>query len=257
MKADNNIYEAKGNAWWDDDAGFEFTSLRYCVNPVRYGYFRRILQQLKLPGKAVLDIGCGGGFLAEEFAKDGFSVTAIDPAPASIKAAQSHAHESRLPINYLVGQGEMLPFPDNTFDIVTCCDVLEHVDDPAAVISQAARTLKPGGVFFFDTINRTLQSKVVMIKMMQEWDSTRLLPANTHVWKQFIKPDELAAIMSDYYLVCHEMKGISASDRFAMFRKRAAIKRGLIRNQDLAGILDFRETTDLALSYMGFSIKSL
>ena len=129
MEVNNEIYETLGHLWWSEDAGFELTSLRFCMNPVRYGYFQRILGELAIAGRAVLDIGCGGGYLAEAFAADGFQVTGLDPAVNSIRTAQRHAAETGLQIRYEVGRGESLPFADETFDIVCCCDVLEHVDD--------------------------------------------------------------------------------------------------------------------------------
>lgn len=255
MKVDNEIYESRGNGWWDDHAGFEFTSLRYCVNPVRYGYFKRKMQLLELTGRAVLDIGCGGGLLAEEFAKDGFVVTGLDPAVTSVTAARNHARKNKLDISYQVGRGEALPHTDHAFDIVTCCDVLEHVDDPSVVLSEVSRVLKPGGIFFFDTINRTWQSKLVMIKLLQEWTFTRLLPANTHVWEQFIKPVELVAMMQQHNLINQEMKGMGTGNSFAMLQKGSAIKSGKVRNQELAAVLSFCESENLTVSYMGFSVK--
>ena len=110
-KVDNEIYEIYGDTWWNDDAEFGLSSLRYCVNPVRYGYFKRILQRLRIPGKTVLDVGCGGGFLAEEFARDGFQVTGIDPSAKSVAAARKHAAENRLDIRYDVGREKQCSFP--------------------------------------------------------------------------------------------------------------------------------------------------
>jgi 2-polyprenyl-6-hydroxyphenyl methylase / 3-demethylubiquinone-9 3-methyltransferase len=112
MEVNNEIYETKGHGWWADDAAFGFSSLRLCLNPVRYGYFKRKVLQLQLPGKTVLDVGCGGGYLAEAFAEDGFMVTGVDPAARSIEAAQKHASEEGLTIDYRIGRGEALPFPD-------------------------------------------------------------------------------------------------------------------------------------------------
>ena len=196
-KVDNEIYEIYGDTWWNDDAEFGLSSLRYCVNPVRYGYFKRILQRLRIPGKTVLDVGCGGGFLAEEFARDGFQVTGIDPSAKSVAAARKHAAENRLDIRYDVGRGEAMQFPDGSFDLVACCDVLEHVDDLEKVIREVSRLLKPGGVFFYDTVNRTWLSKIALIKIWQDWPLTRCCRVNSHVWEKFIKPAELTAIMQN------------------------------------------------------------
>jgi len=97
------------------------------------------------------------------FAADGFQVTGLDPAASSSRAARRHAAETGLQIRYEVGRGKSLPFGDIDFDIVCCCDVLEHVDDVGQVLREAARTLKPGGLFLYDTVNRTFLSKLVLI----------------------------------------------------------------------------------------------
>ena len=116
MQINNDIYQTYGHDWWAEDAAFDIYSLRYCMNPVRYGYFKRKLQELRLPGKTVLDVGCGGGFLAEEFARDGFAVTGIDPADRSLEAARKHSTDNNLEIDYRAGKGEALPFSDSSFD---------------------------------------------------------------------------------------------------------------------------------------------
>ncbi len=255
-KINNEIYEDQGHTWWTEDAGCDVSSLRYCVNPVRYSYFKKKLTQLGLPGKKVLDLGCGGGFLAEEFAKDGFAVIGIDPATHSIEAARQHAADNSLTIDYRIGAGEALPFPDNSFDIIACCDVLEHVDEPRAVIREAARTLKTGGIFFYDTINRTWMSKVVL-KVWQDWRITALSQPNVHVWEKFIKPAELDAMMTSCHLINQDRKGISPGSRnpLAILWTLLLIKQGRIRHQELTDKLRLGETEDMNMSYMGFASK--
>ncbi len=243
-------------SWWAEDAAFDISSLRYCMNPVRYGYFRRKLQELNLSGKTVLDVGCGGGFLAEEFARDGFTVTGIDPAARSLEAARQHAADNNLAIDYQVGKGEALPFPDASFDVVACCDVLEHVDDLSLVIREVARTLKPGGVFCFDTVNRTWLSKLVVIKISQDWGFTSWTQPNVHVWEKFIKPAELIAVMNRGNLTNQELRGIaSRRNPLALLRSLRALKKGRMSNQEIAAAFALCESEDLKVSYMGYAIK--
>ncbi len=256
MKINNEMYEAQGGNWWADDAGFELSSLRYCVNPVRYGYFRRKLLERNFSGKRVLDVGCGGGFLSEEFARDGFMVTGIDPSPTSVDTARRHAAEGNLTIDYRVGRGEALPFPDGSFDVVACCDVLEHVDDPGRVIVEISRVLKPGGLFFFDTVNRTWFSKFVLIKIAQDWRLTRVFSPNSHLWEKFIRPDELVAAMNDCGLAFREMRGIAAAGNpLLLLRKLRAVRSGRIRNEEITDVLRLRESDGMKMSYMGFAVK--
>jgi 2-polyprenyl-6-hydroxyphenyl methylase/3-demethylubiquinone-9 3-methyltransferase len=227
------------------------------MNPVRYGYFKRRLEELHLTGKAVLDVGCGGGFLAEEFARDGFAVTGIDPAARSIEAARQHAADNNLAIDYHVGKGEALPFSDASFDIVACCDVLEHVDDLSLVISEVARTLKPGGVFCYDTVNRTWLSNLVAIKISQDWSFTSWTQPNVHVWEKFIKPAELIAVMNRCGLANQELRGISSrKNPLALLASLRALKKGRLSNQGLAAAFALGESEDLKISYMGYALRS-
>ncbi len=257
MQVNNAIYETLGHLWWSEDAGFELTSLRFCVNPVRYRYFRRILRQLAISRGTVLDVGCGGGYLAESFAADGFEVTGVDPATASIEAARSHAAETGLPIRYEVGHGESLPCKDEAFNIVCCCDVLEHVDDVAQVLREVARTLKPGGVFLYDTVNRTFRSKLVLIKIWQEWDLGGFAAPNAHVWERFLTPDELTALMSAVGLTPQGMRGIGAAKSPAgIVLGLWKIRRSMIRGAAVAETFAMRETNDLRVSYMGWARRA-
>jgi 2-polyprenyl-6-hydroxyphenyl methylase/3-demethylubiquinone-9 3-methyltransferase len=258
QKVNNDIYRRLGHAWWDDDVG-EFSTLRFWINPVRFGYFKRMLGQepaLASGRRRLLDVGCGGGLLAEEFARLGFEVTGIDPAPETIDTARAHAASSGLSIEYQTGSGEHLPFADGAFDHVACCDVLEHVDDVDRVIEEIARVLKPGGLFFYDTINRTLISKIAIIKVMQEWRSTAFAEPNSHVWEKFIKPGELTALLARHGLTPGEMRGIVSRRNPLLglldFRRRV---RGRITFKELGRRLDFQESEHLEASYMGYAVR--
>jgi 2-polyprenyl-6-hydroxyphenyl methylase/3-demethylubiquinone-9 3-methyltransferase len=167
-KIDNAIYDRIAETWWDENSMIHI--LRTAINPARFGYFGKIWKErgLKPSELSLLDVGCGGGFLSEEFAKSGFCVTGVDSSAATLQTAQNHAEQAKLDIKYVNGRAEALPFDDATFDVVTCCDVLEHVSDLDVVVKEIARVLKPGGIFFYDTINRTPLSKFVMIKLFQD-----------------------------------------------------------------------------------------
>lgn len=259
MKAivDNDIYRRRGHAWWDDAEGM-FASIRYFVNPVRFGYFQRVIKSNGGPagGRTILDVGCGGGLLSEEFAKTGWSVTGIDPAEESIAAARQHAEDSLLPITYLTGRGESLPFPSTAFDAVVCCDVLEHVEDVDRVVAEISRVLKPGGWFFYDTINRTFMSWITVIKTMQDWPSTAFADPNAHVWAKFIRPRDLAAIMVRHGLTNREFKGMGPRANpvscYLNLRRRA---RGEITYPELGRRMNFGETRSRDASYLGWAVR--
>jgi 2-polyprenyl-6-hydroxyphenyl methylase / 3-demethylubiquinone-9 3-methyltransferase len=259
-QVDNDLYRRLGKEWWNEDVG-EFSTIRFFVNPVRFGYFERVLRQwcgLEQSMQKLLDVGCGGGLLAEEFARSGLLVTGIDPAAESIETARAHALESGLNIEYRVGSGERLFFDDASFDHVACCDVLEHVDDLDGVLGEIARVLKPGGLFLYDTINRTAISRLVMIKIMQEWPSTAVCPANVHVWEKFIRPIELIAMLKRHGLDQREMRGISTRRNpiaiWLDLRRRAKAR---ISFKELGRRLGFRESGFLSASYMGYAVRTM
>src|SRR5919197_1101903 len=149
---DNDLYNRMASSWLSE-CGL-LNMLKTSVNPWRVPYFRRILVQLQIdpPGKSALDVGAGGGLLAEEFALMGFRLTGIDPSEQSIEVAKAHARRNGLEIEYRVGYGDSLPFPDESFEVAYCCDVLEHIQNWDAVLGEVSRILKSGGVFFYDTI---------------------------------------------------------------------------------------------------------
>lgn len=178
------IYDAAATAWWSDELRWVRT-LKNLV-PARLKFFDR---HFDWAGKRVLDLGCAGGFMAEAMAQRGAQVTGIDPAKEAIAAARSHAAQSGLDIRYDTGMGEALPYDDAAFDAVVCVDVLEHVSDLEQVLQGVARVLKPGGLFFYDTINRNVVARLATITVAE--DLLGLLPKGTHDPAMYIKPGEL------------------------------------------------------------------
>jgi 2-polyprenyl-6-hydroxyphenyl methylase/3-demethylubiquinone-9 3-methyltransferase len=140
-------------------------------------------------GKRVLDLGCGGGFMAEAMAHRGARVSGIDPSAAAIAAAREHAGAGALGIDYRVASGEALPFGAATFDVVVCVDVLENIEAWEAVVAEVARVLRPRGLFLFDTINRNPLAGFVLLAIGE--GVAGLLPRGTHEPSMFIRPVEL------------------------------------------------------------------
>lgn len=259
MPIDNEVYDREGGGWWEEDNPLNI--LHGSITPGRLTYFRRVLAErlsLDPAGLRALDVGCGGGFLAEEFARLGCHVVGIDPSVVSIGTARRHATEAGLDVDYRVGSGEHLPVSDGEFDLVFCCDVLEHVSDPDRVISEIARSLKPQGVFLFDTVNRTMTSKLLAINVMQKWRFTRLVDATVHDWDMFIRPEELADRMRSHRLQIGDIVGLApraGAPRVLLSFVRA--KRRRISYGELSRRLDVGQVKNARLSYMGFAIKSV
>jgi 2-polyprenyl-6-hydroxyphenyl methylase/3-demethylubiquinone-9 3-methyltransferase len=255
---DNDVYERLGGSWWDETSPLNL--LHGSMTPGRFAYFRDVLARqggARLAGLLVLDIGCGGGFLAEEFAAFGCRVTGIDPSQESIGAARAHAAGRGLHIAYRVGTGEELPVPDAAYDVAYCCDVLEHVSDLNRVISETARALKPGGLYLFDTINRTPRSKLLAIKVMQQWPLTRLTDVAIHDWDMFITPAELTAILKRHGLTLGEVTGLGARAKpLTALRGFISARRGRITYGELSRRLDVGQVSTTAVSYMGFATKA-
>ncbi|MFD1510192.1 bifunctional 2-polyprenyl-6-hydroxyphenol methylase/3-demethylubiquinol 3-O-methyltransferase UbiG [Lacimonas salitolerans] len=201
MRNDLTIYDTMADHWWSDDIRWVRT-LKNLV-PGRLGWMDR---QIDWHGKAVLDLGCAGGFMAEALDDRGARVIGIDPAKDAIAAARNHAAQTGRAITYDVGVGEDLPYDASQFDAVICVDVLEHVSDLTQVLAQVARVLRPGGLFLFDTINRNPLARLATITVAE--DLLRLLPRGTHDPALFITPSELRAALTDAGLVPGPFTGL-------------------------------------------------
>ncbi len=170
--------------WWDKNS--EFKPL-HAINPLRLSY---INNHADINSKTVLDVGCGGGILAEAMSKAGATVTGIDMAEASLNVAKLHALESELNIDYqMISAEDFAEQHAGTYDVVTCLEMLEHVPDPASIVQSCAKLVKPGGYVFFSTINRNPKAWLMAIAGAEH--ILRLLPKGTHEYSRFIKPSEL------------------------------------------------------------------
>ncbi|MBP8061392.1 MAG: bifunctional 2-polyprenyl-6-hydroxyphenol methylase/3-demethylubiquinol 3-O-methyltransferase UbiG [Polaromonas sp.] len=180
-------FSALAHRWWDTES--EFRPLHQ-INPLRLAWIDDIVP---LAGKRVLDIGCGGGILADAMARKGAEVLGIDLAGKALKVAQLHALEAQTPgVSYREVSAETLADEQpESFDVVTCMEMLEHVPDPSSVVRACAALVKPGGHVFFSTINRNAKAFVFAIVGAEY--ILNLLPRGTHEFAKFIKPSELAA----------------------------------------------------------------
>jgi 2-polyprenyl-6-hydroxyphenyl methylase / 3-demethylubiquinone-9 3-methyltransferase len=195
-------FSALASRWWDPNS--EFRPLHQ-INPLRLDWIEGLAA---LNGKRVLDVGCGGGILAEAMARLGASVKGIDLAEKSLKVAQLHGLESGVKVDYEAISAEDLAAREPAgFDVVTCMEMLEHVPDPNATIAACAQLAKPGGWVFFSTLNRNPKSFLFAIVGAEY--ILRLLPRGTHEYAKFIKPSELADGARDAGLVLHELIGMT------------------------------------------------
>jgi len=256
-RINNDIYNQKGDRWWQAD--FSLSLIKPIFNPVRVGYSKKIIELLKIvtEGKSALEVGCGGGIFTEEISRLGFGTTGIDPSLKSITTASEHALNNGLKINYINGSGEALPVPDRLYDIVFCCDVLEHVNDLAKVISEISRVLKPGGVFIYDTFNRTFLSKFIAIKVLQDWKRWSIMPPHLHEWKMFIKPGEVKLLLSQNQLAWKEHIGIIPDiSVLKIWRYLHLRAEGHLNYEEFGKKFHMTESPFTNVMYMGYAIKN-
>jgi 2-polyprenyl-6-hydroxyphenyl methylase/3-demethylubiquinone-9 3-methyltransferase len=194
-------FDALAHEFWDPRGAFHPL---HALNPVRLDY---IAKRTELSQRRLLDIGCGGGLLAEGLALHGAQVCGIDLAPAMIEVARLHAHESQLTIDYRLASAEELARGGTPpFDAITCMELIEHVDDPAALLAAATALLRPGGDLFISTINRNLRSFLLAIIGAEYL--LHLIPRGTHEYARLLRPAELARLARTQGLELKDVSGI-------------------------------------------------
>ena len=224
--AEVNKFEAMASRWWDPDS--EFKPL-HDINPLRLDY---IDQRAGLAGKRVLDVGCGGGILAESMAQRGAQVMGIDMGEQPLMVAELHKLESGVEVEYRRVTAEHLAEEmPGQFDVVTCMEMLEHVPDPASVIAACAQLVKPGGQVFLSTINRNPKSYLFAVVGAEYL--LRLLPKGTHDYAKFIRPSELESWTRHAGLQLKDLTGLS----YNPFTRGYSLGR------------------DLDVNYMGYCVK--
>jgi 2-polyprenyl-6-hydroxyphenyl methylase/3-demethylubiquinone-9 3-methyltransferase len=196
-------FSALAHRWWDPTS--EFRPLHE-INPLRLAHIERLASGLA--GKRVLDVGCGGGILAEAMAQRGANVTGIDLAEKPLKVAMLHRLETGSAVDYrLVAAEALAEESPESFDVVTCMEMLEHVPDPASIVRACARLAKPGGCVFFSTINRNPKSFLFAIVGAEY--ILRLLPRGTHEYAKLIRPSELAGHCRAAGLSVNDLTGMT------------------------------------------------
>jgi 2-polyprenyl-6-hydroxyphenyl methylase / 3-demethylubiquinone-9 3-methyltransferase len=208
-------FAALADEWWNPAGKFRPLHI---LNPVRLGYIRdKLLSRFgieprrvkPLSGLRLLDVGCGGGLIAEPLTRLGASVVGIDAADESIAAAAAHAAQSDLAIDYRAATAEELARAGETFDAVLALEIIEHVADRPAFLGACAALVKPGGALIVSTLNRTL--KAYLLAIVGAEYVLRWLPAGTHDWRKFVQPHELARELRGAGLILSDVSGMAYS----------------------------------------------
>ncbi len=227
---DLTLYDRLSTTWWMP--GGVLNQLAD-FNPLRMSYVKEVGDPL--PGKTVLDIGCGGGIFSETLARAGARVSGIDQSTRSIEQARRHALDEDLRVDYHVADAAGLPFTDHSFDLVVASEVLEHVEDLQAVLGEIARVLRPGGLFVFDTPNRTWIARMVLIVLGERLCGR--IPAGTHDGSKFIRPQELRQALRRCGIEIKDIRGF------------------LYRGLGPDGRHRFRFSRTTALAYFGYGVR--
>ena len=210
-------FSALSHRWWDPSSDFKPL---HDINPLRLDYIARRSQGLS--GKSALDVGCGGGILAEAMAAAGANVTGIDLSDKALAVAQLHRLESGVAVDYrLIAAEAFAAERPGAFDLVTCMEMLEHVPQPASTVAACATLVKPGGLVVFATINRN--PKAYLFAVIGGEYVLRLLPRGTHHWSKFVRPSELAAGLRGNGLEIGGIEGLTYDARNGAWRRGGGV----------------------------------
>lgn len=210
-QAELDKFSQLAHRWWDPNS--EFKPL-HDINPLRLEWIDR---QAGIAGKQVVDVGCGGGILAESMAAAGARVTGIDLSEKALRVARLHLLESGRQVDYRLVSAEALADErPGEFDVVTCMEMLEHVPDPASTVAACARMARPGGWVFFSSLNRNPKSYLFAIVGAEYL--LDLLPRGTHDWSRFLKPSELAGFARQAGLETREIMGMTYNPFTKVYR---------------------------------------
>lgn len=246
---DNEFYNELNEEWWNIE-GPQYGL--HQMNPFRTDYFHRVIQKAGFGSPEhtqIVEVGCGGGIVSEAMAKRGYDIRAVDLSPSSVAAARAHATITQIPNppEYVVGNAYKLPFEDKCTDVVIMSDVLEHLTDLPLAIKEVSRILKPGGLFIFDTFNRTWWSWLLGIFGAQLF--LGIVPSHCHDWVLFVKPRELSKLLAPHGITLHDLSG------FGVFMSPLSILRFLLSKQQQKPRLFFFHQTSLSVQYFGYAIK--
>jgi 2-polyprenyl-6-hydroxyphenyl methylase/3-demethylubiquinone-9 3-methyltransferase len=238
----NAFYDALGNEWYES-YNHPIALLR-AENKARAPWVSlKIAEHFKTKNCSIIDVGCGGGFLSNTLAQQGHCVSGIDLSEESLSVA--HERDITGTVSYQKADAYALPFPEKHFEIVCAMDLLEHVEEPARVISEASRVLKPGGLFFFHTFNRNWFSWLFALKGVEYFVPNT--PPNIHVYRLFIKPSELACTLVQNGLKVSEYHGLMPAIGKPFFQ--------LILQRKISPQFSFKIVPSLKCGYMGYAIK--
>jgi 2-polyprenyl-6-hydroxyphenyl methylase / 3-demethylubiquinone-9 3-methyltransferase len=237
----NDYYHQLGKKWYtaQDDP----VALLRAESKTRNPWIHEVMKEYFPLGAKALDVGCGGGFLSNFLASEGWVVTGLDLSKESLEIAK--AYDSTNSAKYIHGDAYKLPFPGKSFEVVTCMDFLEHVSEPKTVLKEIQRVLKGRGLFFFHTFNRNYLSWLVVIKGV-EW-FVKNTPDHLHVLPMFIKPKELKADLDDLGLQIEDMRGLRPKLDSSFVK---LIKSGIVDDN-----FSFQWTKSTLISYTGFARK--
>lgn len=224
---------------------------------VRMEYLRRVLGEsgLTAAGSRALVVGSGRGVLARDLARLGFEVVAVDPSPAATALASDADDGSG--IEYRTAPAERLDLPGDLFDLVYCADTLEITEQPDAVLAQASRSLRPGGAFVYDTVNRTPVSRLIYLGAFQSFPGTRIMPPGRYAARRLRRPAELAEALDRAGLSPKDVSGFKPRDPRSLVRATRGRRRGTLTDEQLPGLVDMvlEPSGNPLVTYLGYAIR--